>query len=73
MLTYYNREMGFRVFYDSKCLVDAIAEPTESSLATVSDLWAQGTDLISMTNFHSLKASDISKREEPSRHWINNK
>lgn len=73
MLTYCNREMGFRVFSDAKRLVDAIADPAELSPATVSDLWALGTDLISMTNFHSLKASDISNREEPSRHWINNK
>lgn len=73
MLTYFNREMGFRVFYDSKCLVDATADPTGLSLPTMSDLWALGTDLISMTNFHSLQASDISNREEPSRHWMNNK
>lgn len=37
MLASHNRAVGFRAFYDSKCLVNAIAAPSEVSLATVSE------------------------------------
>lgn len=44
MLIYHNRRVGFRAFYDSKCLVDPIAASSEPSVVMmVEDLrhWEQ--------------------------------
>lgn len=35
MLTDHNRTMGFRAFYDAKCLVGPTADLSELSLATM--------------------------------------